>query len=206
MRGPIDNMTRIALAFLLCAAPFAQADVQVSVEITGTIEELAQILEVLQSLGIGTTTVSRTEEGMPINLHSLLDRPLEAGAPNEEPPPPPLAFLAAQTTPEEVRPGSEVLVTLEVSDPDNVVDTVVATRSGAEDTEYDLFDNGKRGDAVAYDGIWSLALPVPPDAGAGTYILSFKAYDEKGDPVYIGEEGTDDHRPLTLRATFEVVP
>jgi hypothetical protein len=199
-------MKRVGLAFLLVFAPITAADVSVSVEITGTVDELVQILEVLQSLGIGTATISKTEAGLPINLHSLLDRPLEAGAPEEAPPPPPLAFLAAQTTPEEVRPGNEVLITLEVSDPDRAVDTVVATRSGADDTEYDLFDNGKRGDAVAYDGIWSLALPVPPDAGAGTYILSFMAYDEMGEPVYVGEEGSEDRRPLTLRATFEVVP
>ena len=201
--GLIAPLTALVCA-LLCAV--SGADVTVSVQISGTVDELTQILEVLKGLGIGTAEATATEGGLPISLHSLIDRPAEAGAAPEPaaPPKPPLAFLAAQTTPDKVHPGNEVLVTLEVSDPDRRVDTIVATLSGATDADYDLFDNGKRGDAVAHDGIWTLALPVPPSAGIGSYVLSFKAYDEFGDQVFLGGDG-ENRRPLSLRTTFEVV-
>ncbi len=190
---------------MLGCAFSANADLTIAVEISGTVDELVQILEVLKGLGIGATEISASEPGLPISLHSLLNRPAEeAAAPEPAPPPkPPLAFLAAQTAPDKVQPGNETLVTLEVSDPDRRVDTIVATLSGASDADYDLFDNGKRGDAVAHDGIWTLALPVPPSAGVGTYVLSFKAYDKLGDQVFLDGEG-ENRRPLTLRTTFEV--
>ncbi|MBI4556597.1 MAG: hypothetical protein HY706_03370 [Candidatus Hydrogenedentes bacterium] len=200
----------IAIAAMCAAVGAAYADLTVSVNITGTIEELIPILQHLKDLGVGTGTAAASEDALKLNVHSIATgatteaapapAPEAAPAPEPvsaippEPPKPALGLLNLKAEPAAPKPGDIVQLSVQVSDPDHKIDTVAVTVTGPEGDAkgvFDLYDNGTHGDATANDGLWSTNIgALGPAARAGeTYTLMVVAYDANGDPVMTAGEG-----------------
>lgn len=191
--------SRVAVAIIVlglaCAVP-APAEVTVSVTISGTIDELIPILQKLKELGIEPGAAS-VEDALSVDLHSVSES--EVPAPPPEPVKPPLSLAKLTVEPAEAVPGGAITVSAGVTDPDGVVDTVVATLHTQTALTYDLYDNGDKGDMAPKDGIWSFAIDVPEAAALGEYRVSAVAYDRNGNPIN-GPDGN----PLSVETTFKV--
>ncbi len=189
--------TAAAILVLMGLFP-APAEVTVSVTISGTIEELIPILQKLKELGI-ETGAAPGEDGLIVDLHSVAEGEAPAPAPEPEPVKPPLSLAKLTVEPAEVAPGAAIVISAGITDPDGVVDTVVATVHTQTALTYDLYDNGEKGDLTARDGIWSLAIEVPGGAALGEYRVSATAFDRNGEPV-AGPDGN----PLGVETSFRV--
>ncbi|MCC6489713.1 MAG: hypothetical protein IT364_19630 [Candidatus Hydrogenedentes bacterium] len=199
VRGLVFGMALLSLGLL----PIAQAEVTISITLTGSIEEILPILQQLQGLGIGVSG----QDPLKLNVHSVMGA--EAGqtpaepAPAPEaapPPPPPLGFTGVVVAPSAAKVGETMTFTATLSDPDHVVDTVAIT---VGELKFDLFDNGANGDVTAMDGTWSRAYELPATLTAGTHTGAIQAYDVNGEPVMLKEEGKDP-APLTTELSFSV--
>ncbi len=91
-----------------------------------------------------------------------------------------------------------MLITVQVSDPDHKVDTLVATHGDPDTLGFDLYDNGTKGDVKAKDGVWSYALVVSAHGATERHSIVITAYDATGKPVMIEKAGA---RPIPLTAT-----
>lgn len=191
----------------------ALGELTVTVSISGPIDEILPILQYLKEQGIGAAPAGE-QQGEPIRLemHSIssAEQAGQGEAPGAEEAPvvesqpepePTLGFLEPTLAPETMKRGGQSLLTVRVSDPDNVVDTVVASFGGQT---VDLYDSGSYGDAKARDGIWSRTLDVPGDLAAGELELTITAYDRQADPVLVTkEDGTSEPLALTIAVTVE---
>ncbi|MCD6288007.1 MAG: hypothetical protein J7M12_02720 [Candidatus Hydrogenedentes bacterium] len=115
-----------------------------------------------------------------------------------------LAFTAAAATPVEVTLGNPVLVTATLNDPHGSVAKVIATVREVPEMAFELFDDGKEGDAVAGDGVWSCKLIVPPEAVPGTYHFDVTGYSASGAPITI-RLSTGEVVPLTTTGSVTVI-
>jgi len=130
---------------------------------------------------------------------SVKPQPDPSGDKDELPTPNVSGFSVEPTS---AQPGEAVLATVELRDPDDVVDTMAFAVDGLEDQSFDLFDNGSHGDAKAGDGVWSARLPLPGSLAPGAYTLDLAAYDRYGDPIMV--ETPDGIVPLQSRTTLKV--
>ncbi|MDZ4861257.1 MAG: hypothetical protein SGI88_19975 [Candidatus Hydrogenedentes bacterium] len=171
----------------------AHANVQVSITITGTVEELIPILQKLQELGLGGAPAA--DDPLKLNVHSVMseDEPMPAVVVP--------SFTAAAVEPAMAKAGDSVLITATVADLGRHVDTVAASIGGG--ARVDLFDNGTEGDVTAGDQIWSrqTVLPAIP---AGEVIVSISAYNANGEAIVTQATGED--APLTTEAKMTVTP
>lgn len=200
VRGLVLGMALLSLVLL----PKAEAEVTISITLTGSIEEILPILQQLQGLGIGVSG----QDPLKLNVHSVMGA--EAGqAPGEPapapevappPPPPPLGFTGVVVAPAAAKVGETMTFTATLSDPDHVVDTVAIT---VGELKFDLFDNGANGDVTAMDGTWSRAYELPATLTPGTHAGVIQAYDVNGEPVTVKEEGKEP-APLTTELSFAV--
>lgn len=165
----------LGVAMFAACAGLAAADLSVTVNITGSIDEVLPLLRHLQDLGIGVTASG--DDAPKLEVHSVM-----SGAEPAAPAPPVLGFQEVVIEPATAKPGVTVLVTARVSDPDKVVDTVAATIGGQT---IDLFDNGSEGDAAALDGLWSRNIVLPATLPAGETVISVSAFDVNGDAVQL---------------------
>jgi len=214
---------RVAVSLLiaaLCSAAVAQAELAVSVTITGDLDEILAVLEQLDTMGVGASPAD--DDPFKLQMHSilpklfdetvLLESPPEEPAPvvppelPEPPPEPVLGLLEATVDPAVAKPGATVLLTVKVSDPDHRVDTVVATLGGSDGLGFDLYDNGTKGDAKAGDGIWSCAVPVPAHGSGGQYTVTVRAFDARGDLIRTPSPEGEEPMPLTTKTSFSVQP
>jgi len=182
----------------------AAAEITVSVSISGTIEELLPILRHLRDMGYGVGPASAEEDALQLEVFSVMASEGEK-SPGEPPESgsekvalrPVLSMKEAAVAPAPITRGETALVTVVITDPDRVVDTVGATLGSLRDNSFDLFDNGTLGDAAANDGIWSRTVEVPATLPVGSHTVRIQAYDVNGDPVMApAKEG----EPLPLRA------
>ena len=181
-----------ALIAVTCAGA-AHAEINVTVSISGTLDEILPILRHLQDLGIGVAG----KDAMKLQVHSVMSGTEAApGAPA------PLGFQAAAVAPVSAKAGETVLITAKVGDPDHVVDTVAATVGGET---VDLYDNGTNGDVTALDGTWSRSVALPATIPSGDAVIVLTAYDVSGDAVHVtAPDGTK--APVTAKATVTVLP
>ena len=187
----------LALVAALVCIPPVPAEVTVSITISGSIDELIPILQKLKELGISDGGEA-TGDPLNINLHSVSE--VEPAGPPPEPIKPPMALAKLTIDPGDVAPGGKITISAGVTDPDDKIDTVVATLHTQTSFNYDLYDNGEKGDTTPGDGIWSFQIDVPAGAALGEYRVSVLAYDRNGDPIN-GASGA----PLTAETTFRVV-
>lgn len=180
----------------------AHGEVEVSVTLTGPIEEIIPILHLINDLGAGKRA---TGEPLELQVHSSFPEqaaPAPAAAPDPAPaapmaaaptaepapatpPPAPLAVLSFAVEPAQAAPGASVTASAAIHDAEGKVDTVAVRVAGVEGVSFELFDNASGGDATAGDGTWtgSFILPAAMAAGGGELVLT--AFDAYGDPVDI---------------------
>lgn len=214
----MKRMYRTGCTFLLATtlAGMAVADVQVSVTLTGDLDEMLGILRQLQRMGYGGGEYD--EDPLRLRVHSTHQTqqesvmlppdaetiPLKMEAAPEPPPKPVIALNTPTVEPTAAAPGSAVWVTVQVIDMENSIDTLSATLNAADVTA-DLFDNGQNGDIAAGDGIWSAMLPLPPELSPGQYEVKILAFDANGAPILTL---TADQRVTQLSAVipFTITP
>ncbi|MCP4643586.1 MAG: hypothetical protein GY851_24270 [bacterium] len=189
----VPTIALLALAFLVCAGT-ADAELKVSVSITGTIDELMPILQHLKDMGIGIDVTTEEVDALKVQLHSAVpgpDQPAPAPAQPAPPAPPKLGLSQLKVEPETPKLEGLMLVSVRLSDPNRVVDTVAATVGVYDELSTDLYDNGTHGDEKALDGVWSCALKVTDDLGSGDHDVKAMAFDRNGDPVMVADpDGT----------------
>lgn len=175
-------------------------EVNVSLTITGDLDEILAIVQHLKQMGFGVGEPER-ENPMKLEIHSVQAlpetssaapaenssaTPAEEAAPPAEPAPAPvpeptLALREPTATPPNPSPGAPVVITVKAVDKEGRIDTLAATLVNTS-LMVDLKDNGINGDAAAGDGIWTGTLPTPPDGG-GAYEIQITAYDANGAPL-----------------------
>jgi hypothetical protein len=194
----------------MCATVTTGAEVEVSVTLTGDVDELIVVLKTLQQMGVGVE--AKTEDPLDelrLQMHSFLEPEEvaeETSAPEAEPEAPAepvLGFTEVKLEPAKAAPGQLVLVTATVSDPGKVVDTVALSLGDSQ--EFDLFDNGQGGDETALDGVWSRKMEVPYNKAAGDFIVTVTAYDVNGDPISApGATETDSALPMKVDTVLSI--
>lgn len=165
---------------LVCAGT-AGAEVSVSITITGSIDELLPILEHLRGLGIGVASDAAEDDSLKLQVHSVISEE-EAALPGGPAAKPQLGLRDLEVEPRAVKRGNPVLVTVKLSDPDHVVDTVAVTLG---DATFDLYDDGTNGDSKALDDVWSRLLSVAETTDTGEQSLRAHAFDVHGDRVLV---------------------
>jgi len=115
-----------------------------------------------------------------------------------------IAFTRATVVPAEVSLGKSSILCVSITDPREMVDSVIATVREFPEMEVELFDDGEEGDRVAGDGIWSFRIEVPMTAPPGTYHFDIRAYAGDGTEISV-KSGTGEHIPLSAEAAFTIV-
>ena len=211
MNSAVSKMLVCAAIALTCAMPGASEDVSVSVNITGSLDELIVVLEKLKELGIGEEQAASVEEPVRVQMHSVATNPvpiLPPVVPPVAPIAPPQAAAAisltqASVVPAQARSGDAVLVSVRVTDPRGEVDTVAATLHGVNGFMFDLYDNGTHGDSVRGDGVWSYSLEIPMLAGADTYRIVVTAYNRNGDIIEV-DDAEGESTPVTAETMIGI--
>lgn len=194
--------TRCGVALALCLAMCmpGTAEVELTLNIRGTADEIAAVLQLLKTAGIaGGGGVQVAVESTFTQAGAVEDPGTPAPAPI--PAPPALSLGNPLLSPNAVKAGSAALLSVDVVDPERRIDTVAAT-IGDNLVAADLYDNGMKGDVAAGDGRWSVLLNVPTSLADGSYEIVFHAYDAQGALVTLpGPDGT----PQAVTATLGMV-
>ena len=113
-------------------------------------------------------------------------------------------LVGAVMTPNELKPGDAALVTVQVHDPYNIVDTVEGRI--LEDTTIDFHfnDNGKEGDTVANDGIWTMKVEAPFNAPPGNFTFEISAYNKSGELLVVLDENKE-AAPMATEVELKIV-
>jgi hypothetical protein len=181
---------------LLCAmalAPACAGEVELSLTVKGSADEIAQVLDFLRASGLS----GGGGEAVQVQVESSFTRPEAAPAPSAPPEPPKLALTNPIIAPEMVKPGAAALLSVDVVDAERKIDTVAAV-VGEKQLAVDLYDNGMQGDVAAGDGRWTILLGVPADFADGVYSVTLQAYDAKG--MAVTEPGPDGS-PVAIMTT-----
>ncbi len=193
----------LTLAVLLCAGT-AVAELSVSVTISGSVDEILPVLRLLQEVGITAGADAAEQDQLRLQIHSVVTeerQPAQGAAPAVPAPKPVLAMSDAKVTPAQSKRGDVIVVSVRVSDPDRVVDTVAARFDGPDGAILDLYDNGQKGDAKALDGVWSRSVQGSGSVTPGRHTVEITAYDASAVPVVrVDEDGTVN--PLKVRTEF----
>lgn len=207
----------MGLMFLGCVVvvwgvgPAAVGDVQISVTISGSIDEMLPILMQLREMGAGA--VFESEESLKVRVHSVTVGP--AGEepepqPGEEPVeqepeiyPPQPALAAPAVVPGAAKAGQEVVVTVAVRDSERIIDTLGMEVNFPEPLVSDLFDKGEEGDVVAGDNVWTRKIVIPAGAPAGVYEIRVTAYDANGETVQV-QHPDGSATPLSTSASLTI--
>lgn len=98
-------------------------------------------------------------------------------------------FKAGGIVPAQLVPGDTALITVEVKDKNGIIHAITGVVKEDPSLQLRLRDDGQEGDVTAGDGIWSLAVTVPPVTPAGAVNLTFTAYRKDGVPVPVRSAG-----------------
>ena len=195
--GLVGQATALMAVAAVVFASAASAELNVSVTITGPVDEMLPLLEHLKGLGVGAPAEADSDT-LRVEMHS------EAGG---ESVPRPLSVLQdARVDPATVAPGpdSMALISVRASDPDGKVDTVAA-RVVDKGIVVELYDNGSHGDSEAGDGVWSGTLAVADVLDPGEYRIKIMAYNANGTPVIMRRPG-EAPEFLTAETLITVLP
>lgn len=201
-------------AVVFLATGFAWGEMTVSVTITGPIDEIIPLLQHLRNLGVGVGASSGQPPALKVEMSSEAaavpggepapapTEPSAPATPPPPPPPPPLALLNPVVDPPSVGPRGPFTVSVQVSDPDHVVDTVACKIDGIENT-FDLYDNGTHGDKAPNDGVWTCQIVSPVPLSKGEHAVALNAFNANGAAVTVpGKDGAQ--QPLTAQANVTV--
>lgn len=98
----------------------------------------------------------------------------------------------------------ESVITVKVNDPYDIVQKVEGVV--LEDTTGLIFpfhDDGKKGDKIANDDIWSIKVKVPYDSWAGTFTFKITAYNADHETIIVRDE-FNEVAPMTTTMQVEV--
>lgn len=209
-----------AAAAMVMVLPWqsAHAELQVSLQITGSMDEIRAVLDTLQQSGVGAA--AEDGQGLKLEVHSTAtgaenaapaDAPAATPASPEAPgatpaPEPPLAIGEVKVEPPSVLAGAVLRVSAKVTDKEARVDTIGANLHSADkEFTFDLFDNGSHGDDASGDGVWTVNVAVPGAATPGDYTLTLYAYDATGARISL-PDGAGGEGPVSASATLVVTP
>jgi len=184
----------------------ASAQVEVSVTLSGTVEDMLPILQHLRDMGFGDAAdieVSGGDDAVRMSVHSVMTGEGEEALATDTEAlavPEGLALVNAKFQPTSAKAGEVALLTVSVRDPENRVDTVAATFRDVPDGTLDLFDNGTQGDRKVGDGVWSRRVPVFAQLQAGQHVLEISAFDVNGQLI-AQEDGTPIQTDAVLTVT-----
>lgn len=108
----------------------------------------------------------------------------------------------AQVSPARLAVNQEAIITVKLTDREAVVDRVIATVKEDPRIKMRLNDSAQGADETAGDGVWTLAVRVPPLAPPGAWTLEITAYDTGGNVVLTKQA---DGTVAPLMSTAEVV-
>lgn len=164
----------IAILLLATIAPA----LEVSLTVEGEPEEIQAVLEFIKTLKPGTAA---EDDPLKINVHSIA-APGGSGASDagsgeiEEAP---LSLDRPEVFPAKGAPGSSFVITVNVRDKYDEVDTLSVRMSGTS-LSTDLYDDGTHGDKTPADGLWTATLTPLEVTPSGAYRLDIAAYDKNG--------------------------
>ncbi len=206
MRNGNKKMLAAICAMLFALQGVAFAGVEVSVTLTGDLDEILSVLNALNAQR-GGNAVGQSNESMRVQVHSMSVGTIEDGPrPSPVPPTqqPQIAFSGAEIVPSTPSPGGQIMVMAELQDPRHQVDTVSVRLNVPGGFAFDLFDNGGYGDNQAGDGLWKRQITLPADIAPGDVTVAFTAFDMNGQTVnVIKPDGTS--APLKETATLRIM-
>lgn len=174
---------RFLMAALLLSAASGSA-LEVSLTVEGDIEEIQAVLEYLKS--IESDRSEGEEDALKINVHSIAGDAEETEADETEAAPVavepleiPLALSRPQVLPAKGAPGAPFIITVQVMDKYNEVDTLSA-RLGETSLSTDLYDDGTHGDVTPGDGLWTATMTPLDVTPSGTYPVVITGYNKNG--------------------------
>jgi hypothetical protein len=166
--------TSLLVAILLSSA-FAPA-LEVSLTVKGEPEEIQAVLDFIKTLNAGGE-----DDALKININSIASagngQPTTSGTPVLEDPP--LGLERPEVFPTKGAPGAPFIVTVNVRDKYDEVDTLSVRLAGTSLTT-DLYDDGTHGDKTPADGVWTATLTPLDVTPSGTYKVEITAYDKNG--------------------------
>ncbi|MBL7648188.1 MAG: hypothetical protein JNK74_18550 [Candidatus Hydrogenedentes bacterium] len=162
----------IALLFLATTTPA----LEVSLTVEGEPEEIQAVLDFIKSLNAGGE-----DDPLKINVHSIAAKG-ETETPETETPAledPPLSLERPEVFPAKGAPGAPFIVTVNVRDKYDEVDTLSVRLAGTS-LSTDLYDDGTQGDKTPGDGIWTATLTPLDVTPSGAYTVEITPYDKNG--------------------------
>ncbi len=211
----VGSVLVLALAAVWCGggAWAAGSGPEVTVSISGTLNDMLPVLQLLRNMGFGFESPEDAEQPLRLEVHSVVsdgdlikdavagDIPgvAERAAQDAAPVPDKLGLYNPAVDPASATPGNSMSVSVMLADPERLVDTMSARIVGAEGALADLYNDGTHGDAAANDATWTGTLVLPATLLAGAHHIELVAYDDYGDPV-AGEDG----EPLRVRIPIEI--
>lgn len=211
----VGSMLILALATVWCSggAWAAGSGPEVTVSISGSLNDMLPVLQLLRNMGFGFESPDDAGQPLRLEVHSVVsDGDLikdavagdipgvdERAAQDAAPVPDKLGLYNPAVDPASAKPGDSMTVSVMLADPERLVDTMSARIVGAEGALADLYNDGTHGDAAANDAAWTGTLVLPPTVLAGAHHIELVAYDDYGDPV-AGEDG----EPLRVRIPIEI--
>jgi len=167
------RITLLAVILLFSATTPA---LEVSLTVEGEPEEIQAVLDFIKSLN-----ASGEDDPLKINVHSIAAKS-EAETPETETPAledPPLSLERPEVFPAKGAPGAPFIVTVNVRDKYDEVDTLSVRLTGTS-ISTDLYDDGTQGDKTPGDGIWTATLTPLDVTPSGAYTVEITPYDKNG--------------------------
>ncbi len=166
----------LSIAFLLLATTTPALKISLTVE--GDVEEIQAVLEFLKTMEAEN---DGEDDPLNINIHSIAATG-ETETPKAETPAledPPLSLERPEVFPAKGAPGAPFIVTVNVRDKYDEVDTLSVRLSGTS-ISTDLYDDGTQSDKTPGDGMWTATLTPLDVTPSGAYTVEINAYDKNG--------------------------
>jgi len=185
----------IALLLLASTAPA----LEVSLTVEGEPEEIQAVLDFIKTLKPGNAA---EDDPLKINVNSIA-APGGTQVGSAEIEEAPLSLERPEVLPAKGAPGAPFIVTVNVRDKYDEVDTLSVRMSGTS-LSTDLYDDGAHGDKTPGDGIWTATLTPLDVTPSGAYRLDIAAYDKNGQALTtLKTDGTVIKLTATTELTIE---
>ncbi|MGC8739351.1 MAG: choice-of-anchor X domain-containing protein [Candidatus Hydrogenedens sp.] len=157
---------------------------ELTLSVTGTIDEIAKVLDCLKQSGLGASTSPIETDPFRVHIYSSSETAKEEVKESIS-----IGFTEIKIAPEYPTAGTPLKLSAKITDTLNIVDTVSVNIFGTS-ISFDLKDDGQNGDEVAGDGLWTGNFNLPSDViGNKTFILT--AFDARGKIIQLKmDDGT----------------
>ncbi len=191
--------TFLAIALLACA-PIATAALEVSLTVSGDIDEIQALLRFIEKRN--KRPADDGDNPLKISLHSMTSGDMTTLDTKPASMPRPVKLSPPQLSAEKLTPGQSTLITVAVRDDRGDVDTVAIQVVGTN-LRTDLYDDATHGDLKAKDNVWSVSLTPMEATPAGRYELIVTAFDRNGRALRaISPNGEE--QPLQVRTDVSI--